>query len=432
MDSVQLQKLAQRAKSGKPYVVVQLKEHLERLPVEDAYRQYCRLLGIDNPGKLVRARARAMLPAARDDAMRYVEIEAGGMGYANAPPRVVGDGNHRALFCTSRADYVACFANAEVGSLSSAIIHGGQMLFDFEDWEFDQIGDRLILDSRVFRGDGREIWRIEATQPARHLASAFTLLGCHTRAFGHWMWEYLPKYLSALDSEILPPMPVLIDAGMPAQHRQALELALPAGAEIIEVPLRSTVRVGELWCAPAPVYMPLYERLDEKYRWDIFCSPPWRFTKPIGRLVRALGEIEPVKPWRKVYLARPENNHRQMVNGKAIEAIAGERGFEIIFPETMSFRQQAELLRQASHVMGPEGSAMFLTFFLQAGAKVAILSHPDIEGLPTFTAIIDELGIDTTIVTGPFHEKNQAWPQFSSYVIDVEKFREFIDGWLDG
>jgi hypothetical protein len=57
------------------------------------------------------------------------------------------------------------------------------------------------------------------------------------------------------------------------------------------------------------------------------------------------------------------------------------------------------------------------------------LSHPDIEGLATFTAITDELQLTTTVITGPFHERNEVWPQFSSYTIDEAVLRNFILNW---
>ena len=431
MDELELQKLAKRAKSGKPYVMVQLKEELEHLPVAEAYGLFCQLLGRKQPGRLYRTSAVSMLSAARQTARSYIEIEAGGTAYVNRPAKVIGKGNHRTLSCTTRTSFLACFENAEATCLASAIACGDHLLFDFEDWEFDQVDDRLILDSRVFRSEGRDIWCI-AGQPASSdmkLDRAFTLNGCHTRAFGHWMWEYLPKYLAALNSGALPPMPVLIDIGMPTQHREALELILPAGASIIEVPAGATLHVAELWCASAPIFMPLYEKINDKYQWDVFCSPPWRFRKAMQRLIAAVDELKPAASHRKIFLARPPNSHRLMVNSAVIEDVVRGLGFEVVLPETLSFRQQAVMLREASHIIGPEGSALFLSFFSRPGSRLAILSHPDIEGVATFTAITEELGLETTLLTGPFHQKNIEWPQFSSYSINEDALRDFIMSW---
>jgi hypothetical protein len=431
MEEPELQKLARRAKSGKPYVKVQLKENLEHLPVAEAYALFCQLLGMKQPGRLYRREATSLLNAARHSASFFAEIEAGGVAYANRPAEVIGEGNHRTLSCTTRTSFLACFRDAAITCLSSAIACGDRLLFDFEDWEFDQIDDRLILDPRVFRSNGRDLWCVAESTSHNdiRLERAFTLNGCHSRAFGHWMWEYLPKYLAALNSGLLPLLPVLIDAGMPVQHREALELVLPSGASIVEVPLGARVAVHELWCASAPIYMPLYESINEKYRWDVFCSPPWRFAQAMRPLIAAIDALGPTTTYRKIYLARPAINHRSLVNAPAIEDLMRGLGFDVILPETMTFKQQAILLREASHVVGPEGSALFLSFFSKPGTRLAILSHPDIEGLATFTAITDELQLTTTVITGPFHERNEVWPQFSSYTIDEAVLRNFILNW---
>ena len=427
-----LERLAARAKSGKPYVVVQLKEALAAHPVHEAYDVYRGLMGLKAPETLRQTRAISLQAVARARAKFYFETEGGGETYGNRPSKVIGEGNQRDLLCHSRTDFVACFEDAEVASLSGAIAFGGQLLFDFEDWEFEQIDDRLELDSRVFRSSGREVWRMDPLTAGSEIDRAFMLTGCHARAFGHWMWEYLPRYVAALIAGVMPPMPVLIDCGMPPQHREALETLLPAGCEAIEVPLQTLVRVKELWCAPAPIYMPLYEQLNEKYRWDVFCSPPWRFAKIMARMAAAVPPGRQNIPGRRLFLARPESNHRKLVNSSQIEAIARGRGFEIVYPERMPFAKQAEMLAEANAVVGPEGSAMFLAYYMRPGTRLAILSHPDIEGLATFTAITEAAGIDTTVVTGPFHEKKADWPQFSDYTIDEGGFSRFLDGWIAG
>lgn len=425
-----LERLAARARSGKPYVVVQLKEALAAYPVAEAFDIYRGLMGLKEPEGLRQTTAVSLHATARARAKLYFETESGGVPYVNRPAKVLGEGNHRDLLCRSRTDFVACFEDAEVSSLSSAVAFDGQLLFDFEDWEFEQIDDRLELDSRVFRSSGRNVWRLDLPAKSTTMERAFMLTGCHARAFGHWMWEYLPRYVAALNTGVMPPMPVLIDSGMPPQHREALETLLPAGCEAIEVPLQSTIRVRELWCAPAPVFMPLYEKLNEKYRWDVFCSPPWRFQKIITRMAAAIDAERTPGPGRRLFLARPETNHRRLMNSSQIEAIARGHGFEIVYPERLSFAAQAKMLAGAEAVAGPEGSAMFLAYYLRPGARLAILSHPDIEGLATFTAITEAAGIDTTVVTGPFHERNAEWPQFSDYTIDEEGFSRFLHEWL--
>ena len=88
------------------------------------------------------------------------------------------------------------------------------------------------------------------------------------------MWDYLPRYVAALASGALPPVPVVVDADLPKTHRQALDMMLPEGVEIIELPPFTTARVRRLWCAPSLMYMPLHEKANGRFKWDYLAAPP--------------------------------------------------------------------------------------------------------------------------------------------------------------
>ena len=72
--------------------------------------------------------------------------------------------------------------------------------------------------------------------PALEFDTAFSLLGCHTDFFGDWLCESITKYVAVTLAGHLPSVPILIDANMPKTHRQALELMLVPGTNIIEIP----------------------------------------------------------------------------------------------------------------------------------------------------------------------------------------------------
>jgi hypothetical protein len=229
----------------------------------------------------------------------------------------------------------------------------------------------------------------------------------------------------------LPPMPVLIDAHMPRPHRQALELMLAAPIPIIEIPAFTTVLVRRLWCAPNLMYMPLHERRTGRFEWDYMASPPARFAPVTDEMTRradlALGNT--MGPER-VFLARKDFRHRKLVNRAAIETIAKQRGFGVVYTEDLEFIEQVRLLRTAHFVIAPEGSALFLTFFAQAGLRLCILNHPVTEALAIYDGLLAGKGVDITVLTGPEVKKHHELPHYSDYRIDESCFRRFLDGWL--
>jgi Glycosyltransferase 61 len=422
------------AQSQQPYPLHSLKKDLKRERASEAFGEYRRVLGFDETVALQETTASCMNAAAPVRAKFYLESDAGGQTFVNRAPKVLGEGNHRDLSGVSRASYVACFENARVWSFSASIELDDAVVFDFESWELAQVEDDLWLDPRVFHSEGQKIWYVKAPrrQPDRHIARAFMLTGVHTQAFGHWIWEYLPKYASALNAGCLPPLAVLIDKDMPPSHREGLVRMLAPGHEIVEIETGACVRVDELWCAPALFYMPLFERMDDDYRADIIASPVSRFLPAIARMSAGFSNSRPTERREgRLYFARRDDQHRRLLNRVEIEAIARSRGFEIIYPETLSLAEQVHLVRSAGYIMGPEGSSGFLGYYALPETKYAILNHTYTALLPTLTAVLEGLGLEVTVITGPIVKRHEGWIHFSHYTIPPETFESFLNSWLD-
>jgi capsular polysaccharide biosynthesis protein len=120
------------------------------------------------------------------------------------------------------------------------------------------------------------------------------------------------------------------------------------------------------------------------------------------------------------------------VNGESIERLAREAGFEIVFPEDLSFAEQVTLLRSARVVVMPEGSALFLAMFVTPGTTVCILSHPLTDLLADYEALLSPHGIRVMAVTGPIAHFKTSSPNDSDYTIDEAIVRRTIEGLVSG
>jgi hypothetical protein len=361
----------------------------------------------------------------------FFEFFPAGESFTIMPPTVIGVGNHRPLKNTTRSFYVACVEDAYVRGRSSVTEVGGVALADYQGVELERIDDELEFDSAVFCRDDERIWMISQDRAALKLDAAFSLLGCRTDFFGDWLCEAIPKYVAAILSGRLPPVPILIDASMPKTHRQALELMLAAPLNIIEVPAFETVQVKRLWSASSIGYMPFHQKFTERFKWDYLMRSPARFRPVRAEMCRRADLVlgSSCGPSR-VFLARKEFRHRKLANRAVIEALAEAHAFAIVFPEELDFVEQVGLLRNAHFVAAPEGSALFLRHFLSPGAKICILNHENTEGLVCYNS--DPEVWDLVIITGPQAGPQRGSPQDVDYMIDADVFREFLDGWLPG
>lgn len=364
--------------------------------------------------------------------LRFHEIFPAGETVAIDPPRVIGPGDHYPLRGTTRSFYLSCLENACVRG-RSAITEVDQLaLADFQGQELARIDDELEFDSGVFHRDGNEVWLVSDQRPPMEFETALSLLGGRTDFFGDWLVDYIPRYVAATMEGILPEVPILIDACMPASHRQALELMAPGKQPtIIEVPAFTPVRIGRLWQASSIAYMPFHQVLNGKFRWEYNMSSSERFLPVEEEMGRRADRHLDAKPGpSRVFLARRPTRHRKMINHEEIEAIAAAHGFEIVYPEDLDFRAQAKLLRDARFVLGPEGSAFFLMAFLRPGARLCILNHEETHSLTLYNwadGLKDQV---LTIISGPEAGERKGRSLDMDYIIDPVVVRDFLREWL--
>jgi hypothetical protein len=360
--------------------------------------------------------------------VEFHEIFPAGEPITIMPPKVIGKGNHRPLNSTTRSFYVTCLEDARVRGRSAVTEVSELALADFQGQELARIDDDVEFDSGVFHRDGDKIWLISDAPPALKLDQAFSLLGARTDFFGDWLGDYIERYVAATMSGHVPRVPVLIDMSMPPTHRQALEVMLIPGMEIIEVPAFQGVEVKRLWQAPSIIYMPFHQQLNEKFKWDYMACSPERSLPVEDEMVRRVNLVlGPGYGPSRVFLARKAFRHRKITNHREIEAIAAAHGFVISYPEDLDFVSQAQLLRDARFVLGPEGSALSLCCFVGRGAKICVL-HQEEEGLVLYNKCLPLKEIHLTVITGP-HTGDHDRRQHEDYMIDAEAFRRFLDEW---
>ncbi len=422
---------------GRPnlYLLMRFKQALgAELGVRRGFEAYRQTVSLPDGEELVHRTIAGARDSLEKDREQFFEVGRAGDRFTLEPPKVIGPGNHRRLEGVTRSFYVACIDGARVRGRSAVIETGDVALLDYEGSEPLRIDDEIEWDPAIFHANSHAAWLTAPPSPARPIVidCAFALIGAHTDFFGHWMCEYLPKFAAAVLANGMPPVPVLIDADMPATHRESLEFLFP-GLEIIEIAAFRAASVRQLWFAPSLMYMPLHEKRNERFSWDAVTASPDRFDPIVRELVRradlALGAPSGSE---RIFLARRDFRHRRLVNRLSIEAVAEERGFRIVHPEDLSFARQAAALRSANFIVAPEGSAIFLAMFARPGTRLCILSHPLTDVLADYNGLLSVHGVEICALTGPIVRAHHQTPHDSDYEIAEAGFRTFMEEWLKG
>lgn len=415
----------QPATSGLRQIKTRLRQ---QYPREQALQIYLELLG-DRVVAPLRLQAGRLLRHARDSgAIRHEFYRR--EPFSIALPRLVGGAVGTVWQqLRSRRFFIACFEQATVRGQSTIVQVGDQALLDIQGAE-RQIKLGLDFDPWVFEQDG-EVLVTTPPRELRQLAEAFSLVGTNSEAFGHWITQYLSKLSFALSSDVLPAgVPILVDAGMPASHLELLKACVGSRHTVIELPPFCGVRVERLWACSTAFYVPILPLPNQPLGPELMSAPPQRMAEQLRWLQQRLAPLTSVEPTpARIYLSRRAEQHRKLVNADEIEQLMQRRGFAIVYPQDLDFAQQLQLMRGARQIVGPEGSQLMLALFAGPGTRFCLLNHPFFENVPSYTAIIEALGIDTWALVGECVRLHPAYPRFSDYRIEAGQIEALLQAW---
>jgi capsular polysaccharide biosynthesis protein len=338
-------------------------------------------------------------------------------------PPLLGESKRGSVEAVGRRIFVGVADDAVVRHRSALVETGGVLLLDVQDDEADAIRVAFEYDPHVLHGNNSTISLLDApAEDIPHLPEAIHLGGATSYAFGHWLGEYLIKFFGALRAGILPRVPILIDAGMPSSHREALLLFL-AGEDfpIIEIDPGSTVTVDRLWVLSSWMYAPYFPLPGQDLGPKRLSPPPQAFADLL-RWMRHRVSL-PEGETSKLFLRRRPHQHRRMINANLIESAAADLGFSLHDPGEYDFAGQLRLVEAAPAIAGPDGSALLLSFFARAGAKITILNHSYLEAVAALTTILEELGHDVLLVQGAVVRQDQDYVRFSDYEVSETDLR---------
>jgi hypothetical protein len=105
------------------------------------------------------------------------------------------------------------------------------------------------------------------------------------------------------------------------------------------------------------------------------------------------------KPGKRVYLSRPTNARRGMLNERMVAERLGRAGFVRVDPSRMSIDEQVEFFSDVEVMAGPGGAAFTNLLFAPRSARALLLTPADV-AVESFTSIAAALGQRATWCAG--------------------------------
>lgn len=193
---------------------------------------------------------------------------------------------------------------------------------------------------------------------SRRLGTAILAVREGIGCYGHWLLDMLPALEPLRASGLLNSQPIVVTSDTPGWAIAMLRAFYPeAGPVEMFDPGRETLSVGRLFVGWRP-----------RNQFDFHPAAGNIFDRLVG------ARSGHGKPWRKLFVSRRKFgkgwSERELLNYETVEALFAAAGFDIVYPETLSFGEQITVFSEAQTVAGECGSGLHNTVFSLPGTNV--------------------------------------------------------------
>jgi len=252
----------------------------------------------------------------------------------------------------------------------------------------------------------------------REIEVGIFLSGCFSDAFGHWLPEFLPKLQFLQRHPDFANLPIIVDADMPKSHFDHLRRL--ANNPLLLLRASESFLCQRLLIASSPSFSP-----SEIFPNEIPVHELPSLSPRAMRFLRAGESFELKKSrQRRIFLSRKNMKWRRLINEEEISVDLQSFGFETIFIEELTVREQIDLFQQAQCVVAPNGSALLNLVFADTSTKVLVLTQPNFHNWGTFQGPMDALGYQSLCVGGDYAIDEDY--KHSNYHIPVHRIREAL------
>ena len=275
--------------------------------------------------------------------------------------------------------YIARFKDCLTFPRSNLVLQGNRLIYDLAAHPLSGIADikdGVNPDQIMTAVYGAKRALVEEPAETRTLDAGLMMFGLQSKNYGHWLLEFVPRLLWFNNPACPSCFPICIDDHMPDTHRQIVELLDARDRPILPLSAQAT-HFRDLGVAPVPTFFPFDSRpgvpvYDAIWPADVLGAMR---RAVLDRLASRGVDLRPTG--RRIVLSRRGFVQRQLLNEMEIIETLTREGFEVVYPEKLSFAEQIALYHTADTIVGSASSALTNCIFCNPNARVLALIHED-------------------------------------------------------
>jgi capsular polysaccharide biosynthesis protein len=315
--------------------------------------------------------------------------------------------------------YLAVIKDAQVFAGTDLIIVNNLAIYD----EIDK-GDlnQTAIKSPIISAVIVDEITINMPKIKRYIKKGVHLTKDHSINYFHWVIECLPKL--SLVTDLSADIPLLVDDFLPIQFYDALDILNSGRREIIRMKKNNTYIVKKLY------YPSRLSIVRDNYGLPIYDKDVIYSAEGVQFVREAILTTinSDVEPNRKIFVSRKNSSYRQLLNSVEIENILIARGFEVIFPENLSFFSQVKIFSQAKIIIGQSGAGMANFIFAPETAKILMmLSDAPGSNLQLFNGLAEAAGIHLEYLMGKTASVLKKYNLHSDFYVDINLLADYLD-----
>ncbi|GLS69914.1 glycosyltransferase family 61 protein [Methylobacterium tardum] len=322
------------------------------------------------------------------------------------------------------AQYLAFLDDARAYPRSNVVIAGGKLVYDLAAHPRRPdilLQDGLNPDQIMTAAFGARRAIVEVPEDEHEIEAGLMMFGFQSRNYGHWLLEFVPRMLCYNDPRCPEGISLCIDDHMPGSHEEILRLLDTRDRLVIKLPPKP-VAFGLLGMAPVPAFFPFDMKpgrpfYDTVWPADVFAAVRQRILDRARECGILSGRTD-----RRLFISRKAFSQRALVNEAEIAERLRPLGFEIIYPETMSFLEQVEAFHSAALVVGSSSSALCNALFCRPASRIIGLIHEELSfNFRGYTSCIEVGGARILFLRGRTLPRPGVHAFHVSYTVDPEQ-----------
>jgi hypothetical protein len=231
----------------------------------------------------------------------------------------------------------------------------------------------------------------------------------------HWITECLPRMWVIDQFSEYATVPLLVDEKLPPSFIESLHM-VKGEREIIRIRDHRFCEVEEL------LYPSVLSVVHDNYG-DPKNIDDALISREGVEYVRKSFLKENSKGWRKIFIARKSPGYRNLLNSEEIEQMLVDDGFEIVFPEKLSFQNQVKIFSQASVIISQTGAGLTNLIFAPSGCKVFALTTKAIHNYYAFNMLADACQVELQYILGDAVPGSHKYPVHEDFVVPINLVR---------